>query len=229
MNFDQLVDRLTSLFDVNQARAVDVANERLSRMMVEARAIRKMVTLATTVSGTSSYALDPSIAGVLKAKAVYSTGQVNYEGVATIEELWDIDATLAQADSSAAYFVVEPDTDDSQTTANLRLFPTPSETGVTVTGLAIVRPATFTYGGASALPLDVNLHEYLLAGCKAELEDEEDRQDQSAKFEAVFGQGVAKLAAAVTLRGKGSAPHRMRFAGYDYGNSRIFWPWPSSP
>jgi hypothetical protein len=194
-----------------------VANERLGRMMVEAAAIRKLVTLATTTAGTSTYTLDPAVARVLKAKAVYSTGQVNYEGAATVDELWNADAALATSDPcGSAYFVVIPDADDSETTATIRFWPTPAETGVTITGIAVVQPATFTYGSSSALPLDLNLHEYLLAGAKAELSDQDERQDVSAKFEAVFQAGIQKLAHAVTNRGKGTAPHRMRASGYDY-------------
>lgn len=217
MNFDSIVDRLATLYDIDTTAGAAVVNERLGRMMVEAEAIRKLVTLATTAAATSTYTLDPAVARVLKAKAVYSTGQVNYEGASTVDELWDADQANVTADAcGSAYFVVIPDADDSETTATIRFWPTPAETGVTVTGIAVVRPATFTYGSSSALPLDVNFHEYLLAGAKAELSDEAERQDESAKFEGVFQAGIQKLAAAVTGRGKGTAPHRMRVANYDY-------------
>lgn len=217
MNFDNLVDRLTSLYDVDTTTAANVVNERLGRMMVEAEAIRKLVTLATTTAGTAEYTLDPTIARVLKAKAVYSTGQVNYDGVSTVDELWMLDAANATSDRYGdAVFVVTPDSDSDETTSSIRFWPTPGETGVAITGIVVVRPATLTYGSSSPLPLDVNLHEYLLAGAKAELSDQDERQDESAKFEQVFSAGIARLAGAVAKRGKGSAVHRMRFAGYDH-------------
>jgi hypothetical protein len=102
-----------------------------------------------------------------------------------------------------------------QTTDNLRLYPAPGEAGKAITGLVALRSATITYGSSTALPIPVNTHEHLLAGCKAELSDEESRQDVSAKFEAVFQAGIARLRDDQTSRGKGSGRHRLRVAGYD--------------
>ena len=50
MTFDSLVDRLVSLYDVTTTRAAEVANERLGRMVAEAKSLRKIVTLGTTVA-----------------------------------------------------------------------------------------------------------------------------------------------------------------------------------
>jgi hypothetical protein len=217
MNFDELVTRLTGLYDVTTTRAAEVANERLQRMVAEAKSLRAIKSLGSTVAAQTSYTLDPTVVHVYKVKVAYTAGQINYEGTESIDALWDIDAGVAEASDpdSAYWFAIEADSDSLQTTDNLRLFPAPGEAGKAITGLVALRPATITYGGSTALPIPVNTHEHLLAGCKAELSDEEERQDVSAKFEAVFQAGIARLRDDQTSRGKGSGRHRLRVAGYD--------------
>jgi hypothetical protein len=218
VTFDDLVTRLMALYDVTQARAVDVANERLNRMVAEAKSLRAIKSLGTTVADTASYALDATVVQVFKVKVAYTAGQINYEGTETIEDLWDLDAGTAEVSPSsddAYWFTIEADSDSLQTTDNLRLYPAPDESGKTITGLVALRPATITYGSSTALPIPLNTHEHLLAGCKAELSDEEARQDESAKFEAVYQAGIARLKNEAESRGKGSGRHRMRVAGYD--------------
>lgn len=216
MTFEALVDRLTSLFDVTQQRAVDVANERLTRMVVESTAIRAIISLGTTTNGTTSYTLASNVAKVLKIRVDYTAGTAIYEGQETIEDLWDIDAGIAEPSSTDAYwFVVEPDTDTDATTDKLRLYPTPGETGKAISGLVALRPATLTYSTNTALPIPIDVHNNLLDGAKAELFDEEGRQDEAAKHEASFQDGIRILKRQVESRGKGSGGHRMRVRGYD--------------
>lgn len=217
MTFEGLVDRLVSLYDVSQTRAVDVANERLQRMATESKGIRSVKSLGTTTAGTSSYALDSTVIQVFKVKVAYSAGTINYEGVVSLEDLWDLDNETAEvADTDSAYwFAIEADTDSSQATDNLRLYPTPQESSKTITGLVALQPATLTYSSSTALPIPLDVHEHLLAGCKAELLDEESRQDESAKLEGVFQAGIVKLRDRVQERGVGSGRHRIKVSGYD--------------
>lgn len=217
MTFDGLVDRLVSLFDVTTTRATDVANERLQRMATESKGIRSIKSLGTTTAGTSSYALDSTVIQVYKVKVAYTAGTANFEGVISIDDLWDIDAgTATPVDTDLSHwYAIEADADSSQATDNLRLYPTPEESGKTITGLVAIQPATITYGSGTALPVPLDVHQHLLAGCKAELMDEESRQDESAKLEGVFQAGIAKLRERVQERGVGSGRHRMRVAGYD--------------
>ena len=221
MNADQLIDRLVTLYDVETSRANDVLNERLTRMAVDSEIIRSIQSLGTTTADTSTYTLASNVARVLKAYATYSTGQLNYEAAETPEALFDIDAGVAEAGSSDAFIVVYPDSDADSTTSSFRLYPTPTESGVTVYGLVVLEPASITYGSSTALPVPLAVHQHLLAGCKAELSDESERQDESAKFEAVFQQGVQALVKRVNSRGRGSGPHRMRVAGYDFNRGPL--------
>lgn len=217
MTFEALVDRMVAAFDVTQAQAVAIANERLTRMVVESTAIRAIISLGTTTSGTTSYALAANVAKVLKVQVAYTAGTAIYEGTETIEAMWDLDAGIASAPPDGYWFVIEPDTDTDATTDKLRLYPTPGESGKTITGLVALRPAALTYTSNTALPIAVNVHPALLDGCKAELSDDEDRQDTAAKLEAEYAAGIQRLLREVTGRGKGSGRHRMRVSGYDMG------------
>lgn len=217
MDFDGLVGRLTSLYDVTTTRAAEVANERLKRMVAESKALRTIMTITTTVADQAAYTLDPSVVQVYKVKVVYDDGQINYEGTESIEALWDIDADVAEpVDPDSAYwFAVEPDTDAVIGTDLLRLYPAPEVSGKDIKAIVAIRPGTITYGDGTALPISAATEEYLLAGCKAELSDEEGRQDESARFEVTYQAGIQRLRAEVEQRGKGSGRHRMRMVGYD--------------
>lgn len=215
MDFDDLVDRVVSLYDVSTTRASAAANERLQRMVSAAKSIRTLRSLGTTVADTATYALDTDIVQVYRVRIAFDAGDVIYHGTESVDTFWDLAVGDATAPDCGNYFVVEPDTDSTQTTDNLRLFPVPSEAGATITGLVAIIPAVITYGSTTALPIPLDCHEHLLAGVKAELSDEESRQDEAQKFEVVFEAGVRRLEARQVARGSGSDRHRMRVAGYD--------------
>src|SRR5689334_14387206 len=149
MFFEALVDRLVALYDVGQARAVDVANERLERMVTESKFLRAVKSLGTTVVNQTSYALDPTVVQVLKVRVDFTAGTIIYEGSETLEDLWDVDAGNAiDPTGQAAWFVIEPDADSLGTTDNLRLYPAPAEAGKAITGLVAIQPATLTYSSS---------------------------------------------------------------------------------
>lgn len=215
MVFEDIVDRLTALFDVTQARAVAVANDRLQDFVARSTSLRAIKSLGTTTSGTTSYALDPTIVKILEAKVAYTAGTVIYEATETIEDLWGLDAGTAQAQSDAAWVVLEPDADSTATTDNFRLYPTPGESSKTITGLVALRPAVLTYSSNTALPVPTDVHQDLLEGCKAVLYAEEGREDEAAVPDAKYEAGIKDFAKGVEKRGKGSGGHRMRVRGYD--------------
>lgn len=213
MTFEALVDRLTAAFDVTQTHAVDVVNERLGDMVAKSTALRAVVTLGTTVANQSSYALAANVVKILQAKATYTSGTVIYEGVSTLEDLWGVDALDTTIDGNV--IAIEADSDSLATTDNFRIYPTPTVSGVVVTGLVAIRPAVLTYTSGTALPIPVDQHPALLDGAKAELFDEEGRQDEAAKHDASFQIGVKALESGVNKRGKGSTGTRLRLVGYD--------------
>lgn len=219
MNFDSLVTRLTSLYDVTTQHAADVANERLQRLVAEAKSLRAIKTIGTTVDGTASYTLDPTVVKIIEAKVTYTDGQVNYKGEVNISTLWDLDsgeAVVNNPDGYQYWVAIEPDADSSQTTDGFRLYPTPGETGKTITGLVALRPAVITYGSSTSLPIPTDVEENLQAGCEAQLAAEEGRQDLVAGYEAAFTQGIRVLEGEQESRGVGAGGHRMGVSGYDF-------------
>lgn len=210
MTFEGLVDRLMSLFDVGQTRAVDVANERLGRMVAESTALRAVVSLGTTTANVASYTLASNVVKVLKV----TIGTSVYEGSATIEEFFDIAAGNATTDGY--FYAILPDSDADMNTESIQFYPAPSTTGMTISGLVALRPAVIVYASATALPIPVNVHPALLAGCEAELADEEGRQDEASKGEIDFAAGIKALEGVANGRAKGSGRHRPRIAGYDF-------------
>lgn len=215
MNFDTLVDRLTSLYDVGTPRATDVANERLSSMLGSAKSLRGLVDLGTTVAAQATYALPATVVEVFRLEIAYTTGTVLYTGTETLDALQDLARLTVSDPGCGHWYAVAPDADASMNTANLYLSAAPTVAGAAMTGNCAILPATLTYGGTLALPIPLDCHRHLLAGCKAELCDEE--STDSSKFEAVFEAGVKRLEARQNSRGAGSDGHRMRMSGYDFG------------
>jgi len=217
MVFEDLVDRLVSLHDCAQARAVAVANERIARMAEESKAVRATVNLGTTVSGQTGYAVTDEIAQVFRVKAAYTAGTVLYEGTESRDALEDLQLGLAAVTGcgDGHWFVFDPDADDSAATANLFLWPAPEESGVTITGRCAVIPEALTYSSGTSLPFPRSLHDDLLAGCRASLLGEESRQDEAASYELQFAAGVKKLERREKARAAGSDRHRLRHVGYD--------------
>lgn len=221
MFFEAMVDRLQTEFDVSQQRAVDVVNERLQILVERTGAIRAIKSLGTTVASQTSYALDSTVLRVLSVKATYSTGTTIYQGSEGIQAMWDADAALVTGSGGTdAFYALDYDTDSDSNTVNLRLWPTPSESGVTITGLVAVRPATLTYSSSTVLPIPLDQHEALLAGAEARLLAEDDRQDEVTLKLQDFEAGVAALRRQVADRAKGNRGHRLRFAGYDFDRCR---------
>lgn len=215
MNFDQLVSRLISLYDVGTPRATDVANERLASMVGQAKSLRGLVNLGTTVAGTATYALPATVVEVYRVEIAYASGAVTYMGTESLDALLDLQRGAAYGDCGN-WYAVAPDADATMNTDNLFLSAAPTEAGAVITGRCAILPATITYGATSALPIPLDLHRHLLAGCKAELLDEDSRQDEAGKLELVYTAGIKALSAREAAKGKGSDGHRLRMAGYDF-------------
>lgn len=218
MTFEQLVDRLMSLHDCGQQRAVDVANERIARMAEESRAVRATVNLGSTVAGQTGYAVTDEIVQVFRVKAAYTAGTTLYQGTESRDALEDLQLGLATVSGCGQghWYVFDPDSDDSAATSDLFLWPAPEESGVAITGRCAVIPDALSYTSGTALPFPRSLHDDLLAGCRATLLSEESRQDEAVGYESQFAAGVRKLEARERARGKGSDRHRLRMARYDF-------------
>ncbi len=221
MTLEQLIDRITAQFEVTQAQAVAFANERLDRMLAESEYLMVAKSLGTTTADEDTYVLDDGITDdqtmvdLSIVKIEDSSGEVTlYKGVG-IEDLWHVDAGLAEVTSppGEGVFAIQPQADGD---LELRLSPAPEEGSLTILGLWAMIPAALTYDTATALPIPRNVHPNLLDGVRADCYDLEDRQDMAAKMEASFATGVAKLVKLKNSRGDGSGPHRAQVWGYDF-------------
>lgn len=232
MTFEQLVDRLTSQFDVTQPRAVDVANERLAQMVSKAKSLRAAVSVGITTADCARYPLPANVAHVYKLvlteddtfpddnvlppdDSLPGTNAGVYEGEVSIEDLWNVSVGMASIGPDQNVFAIEPNADEDMNTEAIRLYPAPSTTGMGIIGLVALRPNTLTYSSATGIPIPIDQHGALLDGARAELFDDEGRQDEALKMEASFMQGTEALERAVNSRGTGSGGHRMRVRGYD--------------
>jgi hypothetical protein len=210
---ESIVDDLRAEFDVTQAKALAVLNDRLQDLVTRSTALRAVKSLGTTVAAQTSYALDATIVKVLKVWIVNGTETATYEGTSTLEDFVDLTADDVQTDGR--WYTVEPDSDSSMLTENLRLYPAPSTAGRTITGLVALRPAAVTYATATALPIPTDVHDSLYQGARAKLFEQESRQDEAAVPRAEYEQGIKDLLGGVQKRGKGSQGTRMRIRGYD--------------
>jgi hypothetical protein len=216
--FESLVDELRTQFDCSQARAVEVANHRLDELLTRSEALDYVKSLGNTTSGTDTYTLTASISKLKQIRADYTAGTVLYEAApGGIRMLWDLDVGNLYANSNEAYFAVLPNTDDDATTASVRLYPVPAQSAIALTGRYVGLPADLTYVSATALPIPLDTHEALLAGCRAEFyRRDEDNPGLAATEEQAFAAGVTALRKFVNSRGEGDAPIRAQVWMYDF-------------
>jgi len=214
--FETLVDELRSQFDCSQGRAVEIVNHRLDEMLARSEAMEYYKTLGNTTSGTHTYTLTATVLKLKQIVVAYSTGTALYEGT-SYRTLLDIDVGNLYAGTDEYLYAIVHNTDDDATTASFRLYPTPAESSVAMMGRYVGLPADLTYSSGTALPIPLDAHEALLAGCRAELyRRDEDRQDLAASEEARFAEGIAALKEFVNARSEGDAPIRAQLWGFDF-------------
>jgi len=216
--FETLVDELRVQFDCSQTRAVEVVNHALDLMLTEAEAMEYLKTLGNTTSGTDTYSLTASIQKLKQIRVDYTAGTVLYEAApGGLRMLWDLDVGNLYANSNEAYFAVVPDTDDDATTGSLRLYPVPAESGEAMLGRYTGLPADLAYASNTALPVPADVHDALLAGCRAEFyRRDEDNPGLAATEQQAFEAGVALLRKRINARGEGDAPIRAQLWGFDF-------------
>jgi hypothetical protein len=211
---DTLVDRLVSQFEVTSTVALGFLNDRQARMLAEAEFLTATVTLGTTTAGTANYTLASTVTDLKKVRVVESDGSFTQYELVAIEDLWDLDAAEAQVSLSDGGLCALDYT--AAGAVQLRLYPEPETTGLTISGIVALAATAATYGGGTALQVPVDMETHLYAGMQADAYDREDRQDMAAKAEVRFTEGVGKLVKRKNTRGDGNGPHRMRVSGYDY-------------
>lgn len=208
MNFDEMVTRLTSQYDVTQAQAVAFVNERLARLVSESEFMMVSKSLGTTTANQSNYQLAADLVDLSAIKIVNGADVSLYYGV-SLDDLWRGDAGRGSPTGFAIDYQADGDPE-------IRLEPAPETAGLTILGLYAQQPTVLTYGSTATIPVPADVHTHLLAGAQADCLDQEGRQDLAGKYEARFEEGVRKLIRRKNSRGDSVAPQRMSVMGWDY-------------
>ena len=208
MNFDEMVTRLTSQFDVTSAQAVAFVNERLARLVAESEFLMVTKSLGTTVADQANYVLAADLVDLSAVKIVNGDDTWLYYGT-SLDDLWRQDAGEGETTGFAIDYQADGDPE-------IRLEPAPDTSGLTITGLYAQQPTVLAYGASSVLPIPVDVHTHLLAGAQADCYDLDGRQDLSAKHEQRFQEGITKLIRRKNSRGDSVAPQRMSVGGWDF-------------
>lgn len=206
----QLVDDVITEggFDVDTPRALRWLNRRFKFMVGEARAYRKVVSVATTVAGQAFYAFSPveaytfEINGVPYGKARRADIYDNAQGTLIWEGAGGL--IVGGADATGA--------------KGITLIPTPTQAGLAITSFAAVVPADLTADAAGdtllAAILDGEFADELVSGAIATGHLRVDgRPDLAAPHEQVFAGGVERLRMRTKRRYRGGGPAQIRIQG----------------
>lgn len=195
-------------FDATDPQALRWLNRAWRKMVSEAKAYRQTVAVGPTVANQAFYAFFPieaysfEVAGVPYGKSRRPDIYANAQG----RLIWEGDGGTIVADAS------------SGAVQGITLVPTPTTAGLAITSFAAMMPPDLTSDGTGdALLLAVlggDFHDELVAGAIATgLRRLERRPDEAGSSDALFVDGVQRLAARTKKRYRGAVPHQIRVIG----------------
>lgn len=208
LTLDQIVARVQGQFDASDAQVAAWVNERQARMVSESlwRAVTR--TIATTVAGQSTYALDDEMVD-LRALRV---GSVRYGAVGR-DQIWALEDPEQPA-SLQGPGVYAPAFDEDGA-ASIELYPPPSSDGDVIEALMAFEPPELV-AGTDVPVIPAHLHSYLLDGVIASAYEQLDgRWDLAERHEASYSAGVQLLEREKNSRYQGG-PVQAQVAGYHF-------------
>lgn len=204
MTLNELVAAVKEGSDASTGRIEQWINDRYRRMVVEARWRKVERTIGSTAAGVDTYAVEASMVELLAVRV----DQTEY--VATsLELLWAIADPTQSAGLQGAGGVFAPTFGEDSTPA-IKLYPVPTEDGLTITGRMVYIPEPLRGDDEPMIPLD--LHDALLAGAIAEsLTKIDARADLAQTHEADYAAGIETLRRRATAQlAPGPAQARIR-------------------
>ena len=183
-----MLDRYVATHDDTRANGLLRLNERYARMVVEAQWLQKEGSIGTTVADTAEYAIS---SGIEDIRSVFIDGEryfpVSMEDLAALE---DDDAGVSSS------YPVFAEQYNSSGALYIRLWPTPSTSGDTITALTSGQPTALTdttdAAGTPSIPED--LHPRLYDGLNADgYLFSGERPDMAAIFDQRFEEGIKLL------------------------------------
>lgn len=181
---DSLVTELSSFsgFDLTDDEATDLINEACAELNSRGEWFRAVIEVDTTVSGTGTYDFPTSTDRLLRLyvdDVPWSRLDLDTIKLADIGQ-----ASIAYATNAGVFAPTEDDASQEQ----VRLYPTPTTTGLSITAQVVVDPPTLdSDADTTVFPsprFDRALVDYVAAVAYAGLEDNsEESQIRMAKFE----------------------------------------------
>ena len=206
-----LLDEIAAadVFDADSTALLKMLNRRWRTFVGEAKAYRRWVPVANTVADDPFYPFDPVEAYSFEVDGV-PYGKARRSDVYSQEQGW-----LWITPDGAGLILGGADENGAN---GIWLVPTPGQSGLAITSFAAVLPLDLTndFSGDSLLQnvLNNDFSEELIAGVLAAgLALREGRAADAAAYEQAFASGVARLAARVRTRYRGSTPHQIRVMG----------------
>lgn len=200
--FSDLVSRLRTMSPMSEAEAKARLNQAHKRMVVEGEALKQSVAIAETVADQAVYELDPDIAQLLNVR-IDGKRYVRK----SVDEIEDLGASEAYSRGfPQRYFAPEF---SGAGAGELRVYPTPTDTGLSITGRAVMLPPDLVNDtDYPSLPSD--FHEDLIDGAMATvlLRDDERLSDAFALEERFRGR-IKELHGRINRR-IGSGPARIK-------------------
>ena len=185
LTFAQMKTRVAA-DGVTETEAGQLINQRYDEGVTESLWLEKEITLGTTTANTSEYSMPET--DLVQIEYAY-IGTVPYDRVG-LDEMKSLQAGRA-ALSDTTRGAIAP-AFSSTGTPKFEIYPTPSTTGDTITGVVADSPAVLTETDVAVTPSFFD--QCLIDGARALVFDEEDeRGSDRERLEARFDRGVARL------------------------------------
>lgn len=198
-------------FDVDDDTALSWVNEAYRDAVARSGWREQVVSLGTTVSGTSKYEVDDTYVSINSIKV----GGARYTLNVSVEEIWDLQSGASQFRSGRQADGAFAEAFDDTDTRFIELYPTPTSSGSAISAFITALPDSMTLSMTPILPLD--LHSMLISGAIAiGLEWWSERPDLATPHNTKFEARVEELRRRANSRVGGSTAQRMRVAGYDF-------------
>jgi hypothetical protein len=205
---DGLVDQVKTeaQFDVTDTAALAWLDRRHKKMVVRARALRKTVSIGPSVASQRDYALPSDLVEVLEVsvdglpygRATHTDLSYGAQGWLMLDGIGGVVASEETASGDA----------------EIALYPTPTQAGLTVTVRGVFRPSDLLVGTDSTIKVPDEFLDSLVSGAIATgLQRQEYRPDLAQSFEQDFSDACEEWRRQVRRRYRGAGPTTIRIQG----------------
>lgn len=191
MTFDEIVQRLQTVFDAPQGQIESAVNEAHRVMVADSQYRGATTTVGTVTANIGTYDVDET---TLVDMASVRIGTTRYRRVSRelLDTIKDAYSGVTVSGPGGVWAPLYTSTGDVQ----VELYPAPdaSLAGQSIVGNTALEPTTMAYG-AGAVPIPPpDFHYGLLRGARAILHEEVDQRDDLAdRYSQIFQAEIARL------------------------------------